>query len=101
MVTVLVDRNKEEIKILGHSGFAEYGRDIVCSAISAIVITSVNAILTFDNNYLQYEEKKDIFTIKIKKKNEITSNLITNMLNLLKELEKDYPNNIKIKEEIR
>jgi uncharacterized protein YsxB (DUF464 family) len=28
-------------KVSGHAGFAEYGEDIVCSAVSAIVLTAV------------------------------------------------------------
>ncbi len=100
MVTVLVDKNKKEIRLVGHSGFDIKGKDIVCSAISSIVITSINAILMFDKDYIEYQENKDLFIIKIKQNNQITSNLITNMLNLLKDLEKDYPNNIKIKEEM-
>ncbi len=101
MVRVLVNKEQSEIRLLGHSGFDIVGRDIVCSAISSIVITSINAILMFDKDYVEYKEKQDEFLIKVKVKNQVTSNIITNMLNLLKELEKDYPNNIKIKEEIQ
>ncbi len=101
MVTVLVNKNNEEIKLLGHAGFNIKGKDIVCSAISSIVITTVNGILMFDKDNIKYQENDNEFIIKVKKNNEITSNLIANMLNLLKELESDYPNNIKIKEEIR
>ena len=99
-VNVLVDKNIKEIDIIGHANYSEYGKDIVCSATSSIVITTVNAILSFDKDYVLYEELPNKFIIKINEYNDIVSKLITNMLNLLKELEKDYPKYIKIKEEI-
>lgn len=99
-VNVLVENTIKEIRMIGHAGYDEYGKDIVCSAASSIVITSVNAILSFDSNYISYQEKKNQFTIKINEYNEVVDKLITNMLNLLKELEQDYPKYIKIKEEI-
>lgn len=99
-VNVLVKDEIKEINMIGHAGYDEYGKDIVCSAASSIVITSVNAILSFNSNYISYQEEKNKFSIKIKDNNEIVDKLITNMLNLLKELEQDYPKYIKIKEEI-
>ena len=89
----------DSVVILGHADYDVYGKDIVCSAVSSIVTTTVNAILTFDKNYISYNEEKDKFIISIKIHNEIVDNLINNMLNMLKEIEVDYPKNIKIKEE--
>lgn len=99
-VNVLVDKEIKEINIIGHANYDEYGKDIVCSATSSVVITTVNAILTFEKNYIEYHELPNKFVIKVKEHNDITNNLITNMLNMLKELENDYPKYIKIKEEI-
>lgn len=93
------DSNISSITITGHACYDEYGKDIVCSAVSSVVITSVNAILTFGKEYISYEEAKDKFFIKINSHNEIVDNLINNMLNMLKEIENDYPKNIKIRKE--
>ena len=98
-VNVLVNDKIKEIKITGHANYDEYGKDIVCSATSSIVITTINAILLFDEGYIDYKEEKDKFTIKVNKHDDILEKLITNMLNMLKELQNDYPNYIKIKEE--
>lgn len=101
MIRVVVSKDKDikEIDVLGHADYASYGKDIVCSSVSSIVTTTINAILMFDQKYLTYNSKEDNFTIIINEHNEIVDNLITNMLNLLKELENDYPKNIKIEEE--
>ena len=93
------DDQVQKIDISGHADYDDYGKDIVCSSVSSIITTTVNAIIMFDNNYINYQEKKDDFVIIIKNNDEIVNNLIQNMLNLLSQLEDDYPDNIKIEEE--
>ena len=97
MIKVIVSTDK--INILGHADFGTYGKDIVCSSVSSIMITTVNGILRFNNKYISYKEKENDFQIVINEHNEIVDNLIENMISLFKELEQDYPKNIKIEEE--
>lgn len=102
MIKVLIsvkDNNIKQINIKGHADYDDYGKDIVCSSVSSITITTVNAILMFNKNYVSYNEKKDNFEIIINENNDITNKLIQNMINLLTELSQDYPKNIKIEEE--
>ena len=88
------ENNKiEEILIKGHALYDDYGKDIVCASVSSIVITTVNAIESIDKDSISYDEKG--FLIKILKHDLVIDKLISNMINLLKELERDYPNNIK------
>lgn len=87
-----------KVEITGHANYDIKGKDIVCSSASSIVITTVNGILSINNNYLKYENNNDLLTIEINSYNEIVNILINNMINLLKELETSYPNNLKIKE---
>lgn len=89
----------QEVKMIGHAGYDDYGKDIVCAAISSIVTTTINATLTFGKDYITYTQDKDVFEIKVIKHNEITNNLFNNMINMLNELMDDYPDNIEIKEE--
>ncbi len=93
------DGKMHKINIIGHADYADYGKDIVCAGASTIVTTTVNAIMTFDKKYVSYEQKKDNFEIVILDHNEIVDNLINNMMNMLEELENDYPKNIKIRKE--
>ncbi len=90
---------KEEITITGHANFADYGQDIVCASVSSIVTTTINAILSFDEKALVYEENKDKLNLEKLKKDNITETLLKNMIRLLKELAQSYPQNIKIIEE--
>ena len=95
---ILVKVLKKEIEIKGHALYDDYGKDIVCSAVSSIVTTTVNGIISIDMDAILYQVSDGKIVIKIKKDDEITSKLIDNMIDLLKKLSFDYPNNIKIEE---
>ena len=94
---IKINISKDEITIKGHSGYSEQGSDIVCASVSSISITTVNALLSIDEDCIEYEEKDGYLNIKIKKHNEIIDKLIDNMINLFKELEKDYKKYIEIR----
>lgn len=96
---IKVNVSNDKIVFQGHALFANLGEDIVCSAVSSIVTTTINGILTFDKDYISYRSLRDELSITINEHNNIVDNLINNMINLLGELEMDYPNNIKIRKE--
>ena len=96
MIKVFV--SNEKIEIHGHSGYDVIGKDIVCSAVSSIVTTTINGILSINNDALKYSYKNDIMTIEIIKRDNITDKLINSMIDLLNSLSRDYPKNIIVKE---
>ena len=87
----------KKVAILGHAMYADYGKDIVCSAASSMVTTTVNGILSLDKEALTYKVDKKGLTISICKQDKIVDTLICNMNSLLKELEENYKDNIEIK----
>lgn len=95
MIKVIV--SKDKIVISGHAGFAECGKDIVCSSVSTLVTTTINAILRFDENAIKYENNNDTLTIDILKNTKETKILIDNMISILNDLEDYYEKFIKIK----
>lgn len=100
MIKVKVTKDSDMIKsvsILGHAMYADFGKDIVCSAASSVVTTTINGILSFNKEGLSYEVSKDGLVIKNIKTDNITQTLLNNMISLLKELEKDYPTNVEVK----
>ena len=98
MIKVEVCKEKDlykKVSVLGHAMYDEYGKDIVCSAVSSIVTTTVNGILALDKDSLNYEVNEEgLFITNIGDGN--TQTLINNMVSLLKELEDEYPTNIKV-----
>lgn len=90
--------SKDHIEIKGHAMFDEYGKDIVCAALSSIVITSINGILSIDNDSIKYKQGEGLMVIDILKHTKEVDALILNMINLLKELKLQYKKNIQIEE---
>lgn len=100
MIKVKVKKDSDTIKsisILGHAMYADSGKDIVCSAVSSIVTTTINGILSLDKESLSYEVSKDGLVIENIKNDKVTQTLLKNMISLLKELENDYPTNVEVK----
>ena len=92
------NNNIVKIEISGHAMYDEYKKDIVCAGVSSSLITSVNAILSFDKDAIKFTEGNN-FSLENLKKDNITNTLLENLYRTLKEIEKNYKNNIEIKED--
>jgi uncharacterized protein YsxB (DUF464 family) len=88
----------ESISCIGHAGYAEYGKDIVCAAFSTMIITTINQIINIDEDAISYTDTNDLKIINIKKDN-ITNSLLNTLVELMLELREKYDKNINIKEE--
>ena len=93
MIKVLIKENN--IEISGHANFNDYGKDIVCASVSSIVYTTINGILNINDKALLVTDNKELI-IEVVDNDLVTTKLINSMLDLLKDLEKQYPKNIKI-----
>ena len=98
MIKVKIEKKDyiEKIEIKGHANFNEYGKDIVCASVSSILITTVNAIISFNEKAISYEEKEGYTKIDVLINDQVTQTLLQNMINLFEELENQYQKNIKI-----
>ena len=94
---IRINIKDDEITIKGHSGYGESGSDIVCASVSSICITTVNALLSIDEDCVKYTEMDGYLNIKIKNHSEVIDKLVNNMINLLKELENQYKKYIEIR----
>ncbi len=56
MIKVKLTKNNNYYKriiITGHANYDDFGKDIVCAAVSSTVITSVNSCLAIDNESIE------------------------------------------------
>lgn len=90
MTRITIKDNIIEFK--GHAEYDYTGKDIVCSAISSIVTTTVNAATKLGGKIKVVEDNGLI--IEILDETKTTKTLIDNMLDLLRELKEQYPKNI-------
>ena len=89
-----VDDKFSYLKIQGHANSAEYGHDLICAGVSAIVIGALNNIDT--NNY-EIKIKEGLTEVQLKNENTTHDNIVfETMYFQLKTIEESYPKNIKI-----
>ena len=101
MIKVEISRKNniiESIHAKGHANYDKNGKDIVCASFSTMIITTINAILTIDENAINYTDSNDLEIVNIKKDN-ITNSLLNNLVNMIYELKENFDKNINIKEE--
>ncbi len=96
----IIDKQMKKITISGHANYADLGKDIVCASVSAMLTTTVNGILSINNQAIKYADG-DYFTIDNLSFDEITNKLLDNLISLFKELSVDYPKNIVVREEVK
>ena len=100
MIKVKIDKDGasyKKVSVLGHALYDEYGKDIVCAAVSATYLCTVNAILSLNKNSIQVNNNKAKQEIIVNTYDEVTNTLLNNMINCLESLEKQYPKNINLR----
>lgn len=72
----------EGFQISGHAGYAEYGKDIICAAVSVLAQNTVNSIdaLTDDSISVDVDERKGELKMKFAGKPGAGSVLLMNSL---------------------
>ena len=101
MIKVRISKKDNVIQSIhckGHAMYDDYGKDIVCASFSTMIITTINAILEIDKDAISYTDTNNLEIINIKKDN-ITNNLLNNLVKMIYELRDNYNKNINIKEE--
>ena len=103
MIKVEIKNSDNHLKYLtvkGHANYEEHGKDIVCASVSSMIILAINTIIAIDEKMITHQEKGDYINIEITNFSNDAINKVMNVLiSMLKELESDYPKNIKIREE--
>ena len=59
MIAVTVEKNAgryASFRSKGHAGYADEGYDIICAAVSALIISTVNSLETFTHDQVRVKE---------------------------------------------
>lgn len=95
MIKVVYNKDFKNLKITGHAGYADKGKDIVCASASSIILSSINLAIEF-NSEVKYTDDLNKIEIINNTNDENVQKVFSNMILSLEELEKQYPDNIKI-----
>ena len=99
MIKIFVTKKNQqiqEVSIQGHAMYDDFGKDIVCAAVSSCVITTVNGILEIDKDWILAKQDSKGVLIQVQNSNGVCQKLLTNMISLLEELHDQYSKNLKI-----
>ena len=99
MISVNVSFMGKDVKSLtvsGHANYDEYGKDIVCAGVSAIVTGGINALEPHIKNIEIINESNKLGVIVIES-NEVIQVILNTMLTQLETIENSYKKYIKIK----
>ena len=99
MIKVSVTKKNQqiqEVSIQGHAMYDDFGKDIVCAAVSSCVITTVNGILEIDKDWILAKQDSKVVLIQVQNSSDVCKTLLANMISLLEELHDQYPKNLKI-----
>ena len=95
MIKVVYNNDFKNLKITGHAGYADQGKDIVCASASSIILSSVNLAIEF-NKDVKYTDDLNKIEIINNTNDENVKKVFSNMITCLEDLERQYPDNIKI-----
>lgn len=59
------DGNIVKYTVKGHAGYAEYGKDIVCAAISALALTGINALEAVCGINPEYKDSNGYLSVSL------------------------------------
>lgn len=95
---IIIKYEDKKITLKGHANFSN-SNDIVCASVSSIMYTTVNAALRINECSLKYQDNGSEVVIEVIENDDITNNLIVNMMSLYQDLSSKYPKNIRIESE--
>ncbi len=86
--------------VCGHSGYAEAGSDIVCAAVSSMVMLAVNTVQDGfgEEGRLEMVERDAKISFSLKQQSNAGSKVIACLKAELEALAEQYPQNILVKE---
>ena len=62
MIRILISKHNNEycnLKAFGHAEYDDYGKDIVCSAVSVLIINTANSLEKFTDDFIMAQTHED------------------------------------------
>ena len=94
MIKVTIQKNNREYKAVfceGHAGFDDPGKDIVCAAVSILLINTANSIERFTDSFLGSDEDDGVLRLVLKDHPDEKANVLIDALILgLESIQSEY-----------
>ncbi len=84
------------ISVNGHAGYDEYGKDIVCAGVTALVETLIASIEKLTSDKIEYDISSGKAYIKYRDLSENAETLIDSFFIGICMIASEFPNNVRI-----
>lgn len=91
-----IDNLVNKVTIEGHSGYADSGSDIVCSAISGAVEVTIRMLEKCDNVSFDIDDANAFIAICVGQPNQYTNDCLNSLIGFLDDLSLEYRKYLKI-----
>ncbi|ALV20746.1 ribosomal-processing cysteine protease Prp [Carnobacterium antarcticum] len=100
MIYVTIEKNEQDeialFNVEGHAGYAPSGRDIVCAAVSALVVATVNGLEVLTDASIDKAVSSGFTKVFINKPTSSSNILLRSMVMSLEGIQEEYPDNLVI-----
>lgn len=101
MIEAVFHKDEEDkitsFKVEGHAGYAPSGRDVVCAAVSALVVGTVNGLQELTEAEFNAEVSEGIIEVDIYTSTAYSNILLRSMIMSLEGIQEEYSDNIIVK----
>lgn len=98
MIKAVFHKDKEDkitsFKVEGHAGYAPSGRDVVCAAVSALVVGTINGLEVLTDATFDTTVSHGFTKVDIKEPTAYSNVLLNSILLSLKGIQEEYPSNL-------
>lgn len=93
---IAVSVREDGIHIVGHANYAEYGKDIVCAGVTALMRTLVKSIEDLTEDEIEYEISSGKVDIHYRDLSEKSKTLVDSFFVGVCVVANEYPEHVKI-----
>ena len=87
------------LEVRGHAGFAQVGRDIVCAAVSALVLTSARGVASYGGARTRvHDDPSGAYVLDVTGGGARAQAVLETTLEGLRAIARSYPGNLRVRE---
>lgn len=87
----------ERIEISGHAGYAEYGKDIVCSGVTALTQTLIQSIENLTDDEIEYRISPGKVEVEYRNLSEKSKTLVDSFFIGICLIAEEFPEHVKVR----
>lgn len=87
----------ERIKISGHAGYAEYGKDIVCAGVTALTQTLIQSIENLTDDKIEYRISPGKVEVEYRNLSEKSKTLVDSFFIGICLIAEEFPEHVKVR----